>query len=295
MIKTLQMCVVLAVSAAVGMEDLSNFGVGHNADGKPAEEHFEGHAEDPEHKAVAEKNIKHQNAEHFEILGVMHASVGSGMKNPKVHPRRSADHSCPKGQHHLAFGCVDGSHGPRDGKLDESELAYRAHIYLHQKAIDSNHDGRVSAREAARFRKHHLKKEIQQAEAIARADRGEDVEPDTNHEGHKFPHGYHHVDRIHDHLHHHSYPTESEITSAGKADLLHYDMDRDGHLNSGEYANLQQRDAQHREDTLHQHHQWALEHVRDKHTLKRDADEADAANEKGQKHQKHTRGTHSDL
>ena len=98
---------------------------------------------------------------------------------------------------------------------------------------------------------------------------------------------FHHLDKIHDHLHHHALPTESDVNHEATTTLLEYDVDHDGFLNSEEYARLQQRDHQNRHDTLHQHHQWSLEHVRDKHTLSKEKADMDAANERGLQNRKH--------
>merc|ERR1711907_114568 len=58
---------------------------------------------------------------------------------------------CPEG---LEFEAVDGVHGPKDGKIDETELQHRTIVATNIRHMDRNHDGRVSAHEAAKYRKH---------------------------------------------------------------------------------------------------------------------------------------------
>ena len=56
------------------------------------------------------------------------------------HPGRRTEHKCGKGQI-LTFDCVDGSHGPRDGLIDVSELEWVTLMSDSLKAMDHNHDG----------------------------------------------------------------------------------------------------------------------------------------------------------
>jgi len=144
------------------------------------------------------------------------------------HPPLDANHvqDCP--HHPLEFECVDGSHGPKDGMVDVSELTYREYLLAYQGLLDRNHDGRISAREALRYSQHKQKK--------------------TFHEKGEGPQ-QHHFQLLYDHGYDEG-PGTAHAHRIAMNDIVRYDFNKDGALNKEEYQVLRNRDEWDRKDIL---------------------------------------------
>lgn len=177
------------------------------------------------------------------------------------HPPLNTAHveACPPGET-LEFHCLDGSHGPKDGLLDESEMTHRNILYLNIVNMDRNNDGRVSAREAVRYSMHQrAREEVARKREHDQLLGGRGFYPhllEPHHHHHPGPQFQHHYDHELPQVPHHSH-----AHLLAKTDIAQYDANKDGKLDTKEYAVFRRRDEVAREELRESHEQAIHRHM----------------------------------